>query len=272
MLSDIVKNLILAFLLSYAVLAGVTWLMQARLVYLPLQEIESIPSDIGLAYEDVSLKTSDSVIVNGWFITAQNNRGTVLFCHGNAGNISHRLDTIRALNELGLSVMIFDYRGYGRSEGKPSESGSILDAEAALLWLEREKGVKAKDIVIMGRSLGGAVAARLAAENTPRGLILESTFTSIKDLGALLHPWLPVRLLMRYEYPVETLLGDIRCPVLVAHSPGDDIVPFAMGQRLLAAANEPKDFFELKGGHNDGFLLSEKDYKRFLDGWLERLD
>lgn len=264
--------------LLYLGLAGWVYVRQDALVYHPMAEISLTPADAGWDYDDLTLAASDGVNINAWFVPAPDARGVVLFCHGNAGNIGHRLDSIRIFRDLGLSVLIFDYRGFGRSEGRPSEAGTYLDVRAAWDFLVEEKGVEPGRIIIFGRSLGGAVAGYLAAqlgrEKAPGALILESTFTSLPDMAARLYPFLPVRWLAKYSYNTLGRLGDIHAPVLVVHSPDDEIIPYAHGQALYAAAPEPKMFLEISGGHNAGFLTSGARYveglRSFLEGQVSR--
>lgn len=246
------------------------FLIQPRLVYFPTRQVQATPAAIGLDYEAVTLTASDGVRIAAWFIPAAKPRGVLLFCHGNAGNIGDRLDSFRIFHGLGLSTLIFDYRGYGASEGAPSERGTYLDAEAAWSFLVNHRKVPPQQIVVFGRSLGGAVAAWLASEHAPGALILESTFTSVPDLGARLYPWLPVRLLSRFRYDTRSCVRRAKCPVLVVHSPQDDIVPYALGRALFDAAGEPKELLQLTGSHNDGFLLTGKPYLDGLDAFLTR--
>ncbi len=194
----------------------------------------------------------------------------ILFCHGNGGNISHRLDSIQLFHRLGLSTFIFDYRGYGLSEGSPAEKGTYLDAEAAWNYLIRQRKVEPKKIIVFGRSLGGAVAAWLAQGHTPRMLIIESTFTSVKDLAGKFYPYFPVRLLSRFNYNVIEYLQKVNCPLLIIHSRDDEIVPFSHGQRLFMSAKEPKEFLDIMGTHNEGFILSGKHYETGLDSFISQ--
>jgi hypothetical protein len=191
----------------------------------------------------------------------------VLFCHGNGGNISHRLDKAARLRRTGVSLLFFDYRGYGLSEGAPSEQGTYQDAEAAYQWL-LQRG--AKGVVFYGESLGCAVATEMARRHPEaRGLILESPFTSTVAMAQLIFPRLPVSWILRYRYDNLAKIPGLRMPLLILHSPQDEIVPFAMGKRLFAAAPEPKRFVEMAGGHNDGYIDFGERYaaevKRFLD-------
>lgn len=256
---------------AYLGLALLVFVFQSRLLYMPGRTVRYTPRDTGLSYEEVILETEDQVQLCAWLVPAERPRAVVLLCHGNAGNISDRLDTIRLFHELGLTTFIFDYRGYGASRGSPSEKGTYLDAEAAWDYLVHTKEIPAGDIIVFGRSLGGAVAARLAEQRAPKALILESSFTSVPDLGARLYPFLPVRLLSRFSYNAEKHVRGITCPVLVVHSPQDEIVPFTLGQRLFDAANEPKTFLQIRGGHNEGFLVSGRVYTDGIDAFISGL-
>ena len=245
-------------------------LFQSRFVYFPLRGIMATPAAIGLSYETVHFEAADGVRLSGWFVPAESSRGVLLFCHGNAGNISHRLESIDVFHRLGLSTFIFDYRGYGQSQGKPTERGTYLDAEAAWRYLVEKRGVDPTEIVFFGRSLGGAVAAWLAREHTPPALIVESTFTSVPDLAAQLYPFLPVRWLSRFDYSTVEYLRQVHCPVLVVHSRDDEMISIRHGRGLFAAANEPKEFLEITGSHNEGFMTSAARYEDGLDSFLSR--
>ena len=222
-------------------------------VYHPTRVLEATGSELGRPFEDVRFRASDGVELNGWFFPANTNSPraelAVLHCHGNGGNISHRLDTCAALLGTGVSVFLFDYRGYGRSQGRPGEEGTYRDAEAAYQWLV-QRGFAGTNIVAFGESLGGGVAAELAVHEPLGGLVLQSTFTSIPDIGSELFPWLPVRWLATISYDTRSKLPRLRIPVLVMHSRADEIVPFHHGERNFAAANDPKLFWELHGDHN----------------------
>lgn len=251
---------------GWLLLSLYVYVMQERLVYLshlPGRAIEISPADFGFDHTDVTLETSDGVRLHGWYVDATNARATVLFLHGNAGNISNRLDSIAIFNSLGLDVLIIDYRGYGQSEGSTSEQGTYRDAEAAWRYLTGERGIDPSRIVIFGRSLGGAIAAHLAATHEVGALIVESSFTSAADMAAKLYPFLPVRLLLRLEYPVIDYVASAKAPVFIVHGRDDEIIPFGMGQALFDAAREPKAFLELDGDHNTAFL---SDRQRYVDG------
>jgi len=237
-------------------------------VYHPLRQLDASGADLDPAFEDVCFQTKDGLRLNGWFFAARNNSSraglVVLVCHGNGGNISHRLGTCDALLSTGVNVFVFDYRGYGRSQGRPSEEGTYLDAQAAYQWL-RQKGFPGTNILVHGESLGGGVGAELALREAIGGLVLLSTFTSIPDIGAELFPWLPVRLLAKIKYETHRKLPQIHVPVLVMHSRMDRLVGFQHSEQNFAAANEPKLLHELRGGHNE--MLN--DPEQFIAG-IER--
>lgn len=257
----------------YLPLCGLLWLLQEKMLFLsnlPGRALEATPGAIGLPFDDVRIRTGDNVTLHGWYVPSATYRGTLLFLHGNAGNISHRLDSIAIFNDLGLDVLIIDWRGYGQSEGRASEAGTYCDAEAAWRYLVDDRKTDPDNIIVFGRSLGGAVAARLASRQVPAGVIVESAFTSAADMAARLYPVFPVRLLIRLDYPTRQYLSGARCPVLVVHSRQDEIVPFDMGQALYAAAPEPKTFLTLSGDHNTGFLEDREHYVDGLDRFLSR--
>ncbi len=264
--------------LGYGGLLAFLFLFQERLVYFPTRTWIATPGDFGLPYEEVWLETADRVKLSGWWVPlpqakdGASPRGVVLFFHGNGGNISHRLGSLELFHRLGLSTLIIDYRGYGRSEGSPGEQGTYLDAEAAWRYLVEERQIPANQIIVFGESLGGAVAAWLAQTHIPRGLILVSTFTSVPDMGAQVYPFLPVRLLARIRYNTLARLPEIHCPLLIVHSPDDEVVPFSHGQQLFAAANAPKEFLEMRGGHNEGLILSAAQYETGLSNFIAKLD
>ncbi|MDW8323292.1 MAG: alpha/beta hydrolase [Burkholderiales bacterium] len=266
-------SLVLALLLAYVGLLAVVYVGQGRLLYLPelpTRALTATPADIGLAYEDVELITDDGVRLHGWWIPHPRPRAALLHLHGNAGNVSHRLELIRILHDLGLAVLIFDYRGYGRSEGKPTEAGTQRDALAAWRHLTEVRGFSPERIVLHGQSLGAALAAWLASRQRAGALILESAFTSVPELAAELYPWLPARHLARFRYDTRAALSAVRCPVLVVHSRQDEIVPYAHGLALYAAAPGPKDLLVLRGDHNSGFVVSGRVYVDGLDAFLHR--
>jgi fermentation-respiration switch protein FrsA (DUF1100 family) len=256
----------------YLLLSLALYLLQGKMVFLanmPGRALTATPGDFGLEFEDVSITTGDGEKLHGWYVPAIRSRGVVLFFHGNAGNISHRLDSIEIFHQLGMDTLIIDYRGYGQSSGKPTEQGTYLDAEAAWNYLVDERGVATNRIVVFGRSLGGAIGAWLGTQHTPAAMIIESSFTSGIDMARRLYPFLPARLITRLRYPVAEYASRLECPVLVVHSRDDEIIPFAMGQSIYAAVPQRKSFLELRGDHNGGFYISRHDYLPGLDTFIK---
>jgi hypothetical protein len=247
------KNLA-GLLLAPAVLYGLLRFFEHRLTYVPTRAHDARPEELGRAWEDLTLVTSDHVRLHAWFFPADADspRRSLVFlvAHGNGGNISHRLGLAAVLLRTGANVLLFDYRGYGRSDGVPGEQGTYRDAEAALAWW-RGRGFASTDVIAWGESLGGAVAAELATRHPLAGLVLQSSFTSTPDLGKELFPWLPVHVLAHYRYETLRKLPGLKLPVLVLHSRADTIIPFHHGERNFAAAHGPKLFVELEGDHND---------------------
>ncbi len=266
-------KLLLAGLACYAVLVLVVYLMQARMLYLadvPGRSLDRTPADIGAEFQDVTIETADHVRLHGWYIPGDSDR-VLLFFHGNAGNISHRLESIRQFLELGLSVLIIDYRGYGQSEGRTTEQGIYRDAEAAWRYLTETNGIPAGRIIVFGRSMGASAAAYLAARHRPAALIVESSFTSVPDIAREYYPWLPVHWLSRLRHSAVEFVAKSKSPVLVIHSRDDEIVPLHHGEAIFAAAGEPKAFVEIRGTHNDAFLRDEQNYLAGLRSFLDQL-
>lgn len=261
-----------AVVIAYAAVLVLVFLFQSRLVYYPEigRDITVTPKSYGLGHESVDIPTRDGETLHAWWVPAADARGTVLFFHGNAGNISHRLDYLLMFHRLGYSTLIVDYRGYGRSTGSPSEEGTYRDAEAAWDYLRDAREVRAQNLVIAGESLGGAVATWLAARVGPRSVLLFSTFTSATDLGAQIYWFLPVRLISRLGYDNLANLGRITSPVFIAHSSDDEIVPYSHGRKLFDATGGPKGFLEMRGGHNEGFVFARKEWVAELGTFLER--
>lgn len=263
-------------LLIYLGLMALIYFKQTSLVFLPEmdRDYRASPADIGLPFAQLRLATGDGEDLDGWFVPAdakRRTRGLVIFFHGNAGNIAHRLDYLRMFHDMDLATLIVDYRGYGKSSGSPSEQGIYLDAAAAWLHATQILGFPADRIVLFGESLGGGVAVQLATKQRPAALVLASTFTSVPDMGADLYPLLPIRLLAHIRYDSLARLSEIACPLLVIHSRNDDIIPIAHGRRLFEAARPPKQFLEMEGGHNDGFVFVREDWVRQLDGFLRQV-
>jgi fermentation-respiration switch protein FrsA (DUF1100 family) len=265
-------KLLLIGVCIYVLLTAFIYFRQSSLIYypnMPGRTLEVTPGAIGLAYEDVEFLTGDNVKLHGWFIPNESAKGTLLFFHGNAGNISHRLESIKLFHKLGLNVFIIDYRGYGQSEGKVSEQGTYRDASAAWNYLTGTRGISAKQIIIFGRSLGASIASWLASKQPPAALIIESGFTSVPSMAKRLYPFLPVRWLSVFRYDTREYVRNISSPVLVAHSRNDDIIPFAEGLEIFEAAPKAKQFLEMRGGHNDGFMVSGLAYIEGLNSFID---
>ena len=256
----------------YAGLGLALFLGQSRMLYQPRPDYAMTPADINLSYAPLKLETADGETLAAWYIPAANAKWTVLYCHGNAGNISHRLHTLLRIHELGANCLIVDYRGYGQSTGKPTEQGTITDVKTAWDWLVNEQGVAAGQIVLFGRSLGGSVAAMAATDLDPAAVILESTFTSFVETGKHYYPWFPIRLFARYRYDTLAAVKKLDCPVFVAHSPDDEVIPYTFGERLFETAREPKLFRELKGTHNEGFYENPELYRQIWQDWFDYLN
>lgn len=246
------------------------WLpaLERKLIFAPLAYPSGDWHPDDLAFEDAWITTGSGERIHGWFVDPGSPRAVILYCHGNYGNVSHRGALLRHITErYRVAMLVFDYRGYGRSEGTPTEQNILGDARAARDWLARKTGIAPADIVLMGRSLGGAVAIDLAAEDGARGLIVESTFTSLPDVGAYHYPWLPVRTLMRHRLDSLKKISQYHGPLLMSHGDADRVIPFEQGQQLFEAANRPKEFVTIRGGdHNSP--QSEAYYEalgRFLD-------
>jgi hypothetical protein len=265
------KFLLLAACL-YAGLTVLIYFFQSSLIYYPNvagRNLSATPQQIGLTFEDVELVTQDKVRLHGWFIPSDEARGTVLFFHGNAGNISHRLDSIAIFNRMRLNVFIFDYRGYGQSQGRVTETGTYRDAEAAWRYLTATRGIDANSVIVFGRSLGASIAAWLASHHTPGALILESSFSSVPSMAQRLYPFLPVRWLAKFSYDTRLYVSGISCPLLVVHSKTDEIIPYAEGRRVFDAAPPAREFLDIVGGHNDGFIVTGQAYVDGLGRFIE---
>jgi fermentation-respiration switch protein FrsA (DUF1100 family) len=243
---------------------------ETSFIYFPSRTLEVTPADLGLAFEEVHLTAEDGVKIHAWRLPLPAPRFTVLFAHGNAGNISHRLDRARLLGlRLSAEVFLFDYRGYGRSEGRPDEQGTYRDARAAYRHLTETRGLTPERLVLFGESLGSAVVLNLALECAARALVLESPFTSIPDMARLVLPWLPLSPFLRTRYDNLAKVGGLKVPLLVLHGDRDEVVPFALGRRVFDAAPEPKRFHRIAGaGHNDTYLTGGEAYWEALDEFL----
>jgi fermentation-respiration switch protein FrsA (DUF1100 family) len=245
---------------------------ESRFIYFPDRALSTTPADAGIEYRNVYFETEDGVRLNGWWVPARDGEGTILWFHGNAGNLSDRVGPLESWHdELGVGVFMFDYRGYGASEGRPTEEGLYADARAALDAAAAEARVSPDELVLFGQSLGAAVAVELAGDRRVRGVVLEAAFTSIPDMARHHYSFLPVWPLLRTDFDSESRIAEIEAPLLMLHGRNDDIVPIDMGRRVFAAAREPKEFNEVSGaGHNDVYLAA--DYVATLRDFLSALN
>ena len=253
---------------TYIGICALVYAFQDRLLYQPWKPIGNNPGQLGMEYRDIRLVTEDGVHLGAWFVPGEAGRPVVLVCHGNAGNISNRIETLYVYRSLGYGVFIFDYRGYGESEGSPDEEGTYRDGKAAWDYIIGNNLATEDQIIVLGRSLGGGVASWLATEVSPAGLILESTFTSVPDLAKKMYPFLPVGYLTRNRYETLKRLPLLACPVLVVHSPSDEIIPFRHGQKLYEQARDPRRFLQITGPHNGGYLLSGETYMNGVQAFI----
>ena len=243
------------------------------LLFFPSREIAQTPGHAGLPFRDLAIETSDGELLHGWWIEAPRpSAGHVLLCHGNGGSVGDRVLHLRLLRDAGLDVLVFDYRGYGRSSGKADEAGTYTDARAARAALLSRPGVDPSSLILLGESLGGAVALALALDDAPRGLILQSAFTSVRDMARVHYPFIP-RALVPDAYPSLSRIARLRAPLLVLHGERDEVVPLAHGRALFDAAPGPKRMEILPGlGHNDLVPLGGEAYLDALEAWLRGLE
>ncbi|MCW8930318.1 MAG: alpha/beta hydrolase [Gammaproteobacteria bacterium] len=264
---------LLANILGFIILLNIAlYFFQPKLIFIPYKTMNETPKDWGLKYEEVFFQTSDNIKLHGWYIPHKDAKQTLLFFHGNAGNISHRGESIKIFHRLGLNVFITDYRGYGKSEGQPSEDGLYEDARSSWNYLLTQKDIQADSIVLFGRSLGGAVATKLATEVSAEALILESTFSSASKMAKSLYPGLSSLIYLRFNFDNVTMVKQVQTPLLLMHSPDDEIIPLQQGQKVFLAANHPKKMVILQGNHNNGFLQSQPNYEHQLKKFLTTLN
>ncbi|MEW6441699.1 MAG: alpha/beta hydrolase [bacterium] len=234
---------------------------ERRLIYYPTRVLEATPSAVGLEYEDLAIRTADGLRLHGWFVPGAGAGWTLLFLHGNAGNIGDRVENLRLLHDLGLQVCIIDYRGYGRSEGSPTEEGLYRDADAAYSWLLARADVDPERIVVFGRSLGAAVAVDLCARVGCRRLILEGAFPSAAEMARAILPLPMLDRLLPERFAAAEKIPNVRAPLLQFHGARDEVVPFELGVRLFEAAHPPKAFVPVPGaGHNDVWIVGGQAY------------
>ncbi|MEI8349659.1 MAG: alpha/beta hydrolase [Candidatus Omnitrophota bacterium] len=263
-------KVILVVIVGVMVLLSYTKYLENRGIFFPSKVMECAPDALGMIFEEAPCRTEDGLMLYGWFIPAPDAAYTVLFFTGNAGNISYRLDKLKLLHEAGLNVYIIDYRGYGRSAGKPSEAGLYKDAQAAYTYLIRSRALSPEQIILYGESLGAVAAVDLAVRHPVKALILEGAFSNAKDMARTLYPYLPSWFLsLRFDSLRK--IKKMYAPVLLLHSRDDEIVPYVLAKKLYDAAPGPKHFVELKGGHNSAFLDSQTLYTASLRIFIESL-
>lgn len=249
--------------------SGLSWFICKNL-YFPTHEFEALPRSFGMSSGDVFFRAVDGTQLNGWWIPGSG-PWTLLFCHGNAGNISHRVHKAFLFHEEGINVFLFDYRGYGKSRGRPSEQGAYRDGDAAYRYLVETRKIAPDRVLLYGESLGCAIAVELARRHPAGGIILESPFTSTIAMANLFFPWLPAQWIIRDRYDNLSKIPQIHIPILILHSPQDDIVPFAMGRKLFEAASGDKTFFEMTGDHNEGYIETGNRYTEAIRRFLQHL-
>ena len=248
--------------------------MEEKIIFQPDASIHQTPANVGLAFDDVYFAADDGIRLNGWYIPRARATSTFLWFHGNAGNISHRLENLKLLHDkVNVNIFIFDYRGYGRSDGTASEEGTYRDGAAAVKLLRQRYGVEANKLIIFGRSLGAAVAAEMAMRVQSLAVILETPFTSVRDVARDKLPFLPIGALLKTRYEVVEKVRKLSSPLLVLHGDRDEVVPFSHGKKVFDAAPEPKWFYAIAGaGHNDTYLVGGDTYFAALRRHIERAE
>ena len=260
----------------YLLLLGFMYFFQDSLLFMPSSGMVQTPESVGVEAEDFWAETEDGIRVHGWYFPHEESDYVIVLSHGNAGNISYRIDIARTLLEMGAAVLMYDYRGYGQSEGKPSEKGLYKDIEAVVEGLKSGKGYGEHQIIMYGRSLGGAVAAYAANNYNLGGLVLDSAFKNLRAMVRDVYPFVPSRL-AKYTFPTEQYLQHDRdYPIMILHSPNDQIVGFHHGEYLYNELDEPKRFVELMGGHNNNFFVSSdlivENWKWYLSEISGKID
>ena len=268
-MSSLRLNLLFVIALMTTVFGGCR--IEDKFIFHPDRVSARDPSHVGLAFENILFTAQDGIRLHGWFIPHPEARATLVWFHGNAGNISDRLLNIRLLHDrIKINIFIFDYRGYGQSEGSASEKGTYLDGEAAIKYLLGRDDAAARGLILFGRSLGAAVAAEMAIRFTSLGLILESPFVSIREMAQAIFPSLPIAWLLRTRYDTLEKIRRVKTPIMVLHGDHDATVPFAQGKKVFEAAPQPKRFYRIVGAsHNDTFVVGGEEYYGALREFIE---
>ncbi len=262
----IILNILFGFCLIFVYVKYI----EHKGIFYPSKDILAYPSSSGFSFEDAEIITEDNLKINGWFLQNPKAKYTLLFLHGNAGNIGDRIDKIGMLYELGLNIFIIDYRGFGKSEGKPSESGLYKDASASYHFLVNKRNIAADEVVLYGESLGTAVAVDLASKNNVKALILEGAFSSGKDMAKEIYPFLP-RIIFSSSYNSLAKVRDAKMPKLFIHSREDEIIPYRLARRLYEASPHPKEFVSMNGPHNESFFIFASEYKKAIKEFIDKL-
>ena len=261
-------KILLVFILALVLFRIYFIFLEQKGLYYPIKEMSQSPSKLGIKYEEVNFKTSDGETLNGWYVPVQNAKVTILYCHGNAGNICHRLHKVEFFHETGINFFIFDYRGYGKSSGKPHEKGLYEDVTAAYDYLISRSDIDKSKIVVYGKSLGGPVAAELCLRRKLSALILESSFASVTMRAHQLCPFLPMNLLITQKYDTVAKVKNIHIPKLILHGKNDEVIGFEHGEILFEVTADPKQFLPFEGGHNDEIYVTSFAYKEELKKFL----
>ncbi len=263
------KNIIVLIVFLTAIYFYIKYI-ENHSVFFPFRTIEATPENINIPFEGVYLETKDNIKLNGWFVPYGDAKYTILFFHGNAGNISHRLEKIKILHDLGLNVFMIDYRGYGRSEGVPSEKGLYLDAESAYAYLTDNLKIRQENIILYGESLGCSVAVYIGAERKVKGIILEGGFSSVRDIARKYYPYIP-SFVIADRFNSLSRIQKINIQKLFIHSKNDEIIPFKLAVKLFDLAPRPKELVEITGGHNTAFLDSKEKYISSISSFIKNL-
>lgn len=255
----------------YVVLAAGLYVFQERMIFLPSRQILFTPADAGIHAEDVYFQSANGKKLHGWFAETDPDAVTILFSHGNAGNISGRVRTMQLFTEAGYNVLLYDYQGYGKSEGRPGETEVLEDGLAAWDFLVNERGILEDRILPVGRSLGGSVAIHIALHRNAKAVALESTFTSVPDVAAKYYRIFPVKLLARVRLEIREKVEAFDGAILIAHSPADELIPYAMGRELYETADVPKMWLEMRGNHNEGYAITGDAYMNTYNAFIREV-
>jgi alpha-beta hydrolase superfamily lysophospholipase len=265
------KRVAIVLLLLGGIPILVLTLLQSKLLYHPNTQHDFTPAQYNLPAEDIAFTSKDGTQLHGWWFPVANAKWTILFCHGNAGNISHRLWLAQMFAKQGWQSFFFDYRGYGKSHGSPTEQGTYDDAMAAWGVLRNTKHIPATQIIVYGKSMGGPIASYVAAHTQPAAIVVDSTFSSFQDVAKSHFPFLPIKWIARFSYDTASYLQKRTAPLLVIHSPTDQVVPYQLGQKCFQKAAKPKQFLTIQGDHNNNLLVSKDLYLKTLRQFFQSL-